>query len=93
MAPDGYIKMKEALRSYVKKVELERQQKNFNDNQNAQQIVEAMASGVIDTEGNFIKETQMTHRTLGYADSIILNLMYIISILLLGLIIICIFFK
>ena len=93
MAVDGYIRMKETLRAYVKKVDLERQNQSSNVEERADQIIATMASGVIDTEGNFIKETQMTHRTLGYADSIILNLMYIISILLLGLIIICIFFK
>ena len=93
MAVDGYIRMKETLRAYVKKVDLERQNQSSNVEERADQIVAAMANGTIDVEGNTQQETETTHRTLGYADNISLYLMYTVSALSILLLIACVLFR
>ena len=93
MAVDGYIRMKETLRDYVKKVDLERQNQSSNVEKRADQIVAAMANGTIDVEGNTRQETETTHRTLGYADNISLYLMYTVSALSILLLIACVLFR
>ena len=93
MAVDGYIRMKETLRAYVKKVDLERQNQSSNVEERADQIIAAMANGTIDVEGNTQQETETTHRTLGYADNISLYLMYTVSALSILLLIACVLFR
>lgn len=93
MAVDGYMKMKETLRAYVKKVDLERQNQSSNVEERADQIIAAMANGTIDVEGNTQQETETTHRTLGYADNISLYLMYTVSALSILLLIACVLFR
>ena len=93
MAVDGYIRMKETLRAYVKKVDLERQNQSSNVEERADQIIAAMANGTVDVEGNLLQETETNRRTLGYADNISLYLMYTVSALSILLLIACVLFR
>lgn len=93
MAVDGYLRMKETIRAYVKNVDLERQKKSSNTEERAVQIVAAMANGTIDVEGKPLQETETSGRTLGYADNISLYLMYIVSALSILLLIACVLFR
>ena len=92
MAVDGYIRMKETLRAYVKKVDLERQNQSSNVEERADQIIAAIANGTVDVEGNLLQETETNRRTLGYADNISLYLMYTVSALSILLLIACVLF-
>ena len=92
MAVDGYIRMKETLRAYVKKVDLERQNQSSNVEERADQIIAAMANGTVDVEENLLQETETNRRTLGYADNISLYLMYTVSALSILLLIACVLF-
>ena len=93
MAVDGYLRMKETLRAYVKKVDLERQNQSSNVEERADQIIAAMANGTVDVEGNLLQETETNRRTLGYADNISLYLMYTVSALSILLLIACVLFR
>lgn len=84
--------MKETLRAYVKKVDLERQNQSSNVEERADQIIAAMANGTVDVEGNLLQETETNRRTLGYADNISLYLMYTVSALSILLLIACVLF-
>ena len=52
MSNGGYLKMQQVLKDYLKKVELTQ----ISDNADA--IIEAMANGIIDTNGQPILENQ-----------------------------------